>query len=175
MLLRTVFAVAAFAGASAMADPGPSAEAAPVHSMDELAYLVGQWDCRVTLPGSDLSAQARATYGLMFDGRVLKETLAAPGFSGEFLTAYDARSNSFKGVAATSGGQTVVWENKGMVDGRSSEVGYRFGDGQMTPVSRSEFERQAPDHYVVRDFRPKPGAPGEWVLGDTEDCRKTAS
>jgi hypothetical protein len=118
--------------------------------------------------------QTTATYDWMYDGAVLRETLTGPDFAGQFLTTYDARSNTFKGVAAVSGGATIVWENGGMADNHSSEIGYVFGNGQMREVSRTTLERISDAHYIIRDFLPTtpvgPGAPT-----DTEDCTKIAS
>ena len=138
------------------------------HSLSELSFLIGKWNCRMTVADKP-DAQMSATYEWLYDGKVLKETLEAPGYSGMFLTTYDSNSNTFKGVGVGSDGTPIVWENGGMVNGKSSETGYVLGAGKLITASRTEFGKIDDHHYVIRDFTPDtPKGPGK--IQDTEDC-----
>jgi hypothetical protein len=169
---RTHISIAflAFAAISnAMAEPPK----APRHSMHEMDFLIGRWECRVSQAGHP-EAHMTVTFDWLYRGTVLREMLEAPDYSGTFFTTFDRRSDSFKGVAVGSDGNAIIWENGGMVDDRSSETGYVFGAGALTPVSRSTWERLSDTHYVIRDFGADTAA-GPGAATDTEDCVKKPS
>lgn len=164
-LASTPLLLAAEAGLGA--DPGKTAGP---RSLSEFQFLIGNWTCRITEAGKP-ETRSSVRFEWMYDGKVLKETVTSPAYSGQFMTVLDKRSNTFKGVAVGNDGSYIVWENPGMVDGKSSEVGYLFADGKMTPASRSDFERLSDTHYVIRDFgADAPGGKGR--PADTEDCSK---
>lgn len=132
--------------------------------------MIGRWQCRVSEAGKPESSFT-ASYEWLYGGKVLKETVTGPEWSGEFFTTYDPKSNTFKGVAAMSSGGYVVWENGGMTDGHASELGFVFGDQKMHNVSRTTTDRISDTHYVIRDFMPDtPNGPGKPT--DSEDCTK---
>jgi hypothetical protein len=139
---------------------------------EEFGVMLGDWRCHVTEAGKP-DQTVTAHYEWAYGGTVLREIMAGE-MSGEFFTTYDKQSDSFKGVGFGSWGGYVVWENPGTVGGKSSEVGYLFGAGKMTAVSRSDFERLSPTHYIVHDFMAD-GADGKkGAATDTEDCTKQA-
>jgi len=160
---------------STAATPGatPAVPTGAVHSLSEFDFLIGDWTCRNTEAGKP-DVRASVQFGWMYDKKVLKEVVTAPGYSGEFLTTLDKKTNTFKGVAVDSFGGYIVWENPGMKNKVSSEVGYLFADGRLIPVSRSDFERVSDTHYVIRDFGPDTDA-GKGRATDTEDCTKNPS
>ena len=145
--------------------------AAPAKSLSEdYGAMIGNWSCHVTEAGKpDFTIAIH--YEWADGGTVLHQTMEGE-MSGEFFTTYDKRSGSFKGVGVGSWGGYVVWENPGAVGGRSSEIGYVFGDGKMTPISRSDFEIMSPTHYIVRDFTADTPTGGKGTPTDTEDCTK---
>jgi len=137
---------------------------------EEYVAMIGNWRCHVTEAGKPDST-VTAHYEWADGGTVLHETMQGE-MSGEFFTTYDKRSGSFKGVGVGSWGGYVVWENPGAVGGKSSEVGYVFGAGKMTPVSRSDFEILSPTHYIVHDFMADSDDGKKGAAADTEDCSK---
>jgi hypothetical protein len=145
---------------------------APVrHSLEsDYGFMIGRWTCHVTQAGApdrDISAE----YEWAYDKHVLHESMRlGDKLIGEFLTTYDKATDRFKGVGVGAWGY-VVWENRGFHDARLSEKGFLFESGQMTPVSRSEFERISDTHYVVRDFEAGT-ASTTGAATDTEDCIK---
>jgi hypothetical protein len=133
--------------------------------------LAGTWSCTATLAGQPGIGKFTAKYEWLSDLRALKETLVSGNnVIGEFYTTYDNASQTVKGVAVT-GGRTIVWENAGFKDGRSSEIGYVFDAGKMTEISRSTFEKTSKDHYVIRDFKATTSA-GPGAATDTEECTR---
>ncbi len=132
--------------------------------------MIGRWTCHVTQDGTadrDVSVE----YEWAYDKGIVRERMRlADKLIGEFLTSYDKATDRFKGVGVGSWGY-VVWENAGFHDGRLAERGFMFDGGEMTPVSRSEFERVSDAHYVVRDFEADTSAGGGKAT-DTEDCVK---
>jgi hypothetical protein len=141
---------------------------APVrHSLEsDYGFMIGRWTCHVTQAGTP-DQNVSVEYAWSYDGHVLRETMRLGSkLMGEFFTTYDKATDTFKGVAVGAWGSYIVWENHGFQNGRLSETGFMFGGGQMTQVSRSEFERISDSHYVVRDFEVS-GQPT-----DTEDCVK---
>ena len=132
----------------------------------EYGALVGHWTCRVTEAGKP-DTQTKVSFELVYGNQVLREIVTG-GQQGEFLTTYDKRSDSFKGVGVGSWGGYVVWENPGTTNGKSTEIGYLFGAGKMTAVSRTEWESVSATHYIIRDFQM------DNTPADTEDCTKDA-
>jgi hypothetical protein len=104
----------------------------------------------------------------MYEGRVLKETIASRAWSGQFMTTLGKRSGSYKGVAVDRFDSCIIRENPGFEGSRSTEVGYQLRDGQLVPVSRSDFELLNGDHYVIRDFMADTPS-GKGAATDTED------
>jgi hypothetical protein len=142
------------------------------HSLSEFDFLIGRWTCTVTAGDKPLG-KASAQYEWIYNGKVLKETLEAPGYSGTFLTTYDPRTDSFKGVGVGNDGSYVVWQNGGIDGNKSSEKGYLFDADKLIPASRTEFEKVTNNHYLIRDFKPDTASgPGEPT--DTEDCTRTS-
>lgn len=141
------------------------------HSLEtDYGFMIGRWTCHVTQAGTP-DHDVNVEYEWSFDRRVLRETMQlGPKLIGEFLTTYDKVTDRFKGVGVGAWGY-VVWENHGFHEGRLSERGFSFDGGQMTPVSRSEFERVSDTHYVVHDFDVGP-ASSSGAATDTEDCNK---
>jgi hypothetical protein len=142
------------------------------HSLEsDYGFMIGRWRCHVTQAGTpdrDLSVE----YEWAYDGRIMRENMRlGDKLIGEFLTTYDKATERFKGVGVGAWGSYVVWENKGFHEGHASEIGYMFGSGRMTPVSRSEFERISDTHYVVHDFEAGT-ATSSGAATDTEDCIK---
>jgi hypothetical protein len=166
---KTLILFLALAAASSMAEP----PAAPRHSLHEMDFLIGRWQCRVTQAGQPESRMT-AVYDWLYGGKVLRETLEAPGYSGMFFTTYDPRSDTLKGVAVGSDGNAIIWENGGTVDNRSTETGYVFGAGALKAVSRTTWERLSDSHYLIHDFGPNTAA-GPGAPTDTEDCVKSAT
>ena len=148
-----------------------AADATVRHSLEsDYGFMIGRWTCHVTQAGApdrDISAE----YEWAYDKHVLHESMRlGDKLIGEFLTTYDKATDRFKGVGVGAWGY-VVWENRGFHDARLSEKGFLFESGQMTPVSRSEFERISDTHYVVRDFEAGT-ASTTGAATDTEDCIK---
>lgn len=145
---------------------------APVrHSLEtDYGFMIGRWMCHVTQAGTpdrDVSVE----YEWSYDRRVLRERMRlGDKLVGEFFTTYDKAKDGFKGVGVGVWG-SLVWENRGFHEGHLSEEGFTFDGGQMTPVSRSEFERVSETHYVVHDFDAGTGSRAEPAT-DTEDCIK---
>ncbi len=139
---------------------------------EEFGGLIGNWSCRVTEAGKPDSAIS-LHYEWAYGGSVLKETMTG-SMTGEFLTTFDKHSDSFKGVGVGSWGGYVVWENPGTVAGKSSEIGYLFGGGKMTAVSRTDWELISPTHYVIRDYEADRPDGSKGAPSDTEDCTKQA-
>jgi hypothetical protein len=162
----------ALAGGLALLGLAGDAAAAGKHAMAEMTFLIGTWDCRVTQAGRP-ELKVEVVYDWMYETkRVLKETVKSAQGSAVFQTAYDARSDTFKGVTIGPFGRAVVWENSGeQPDGTSTEVGYVFGDGRLTPVSRTDWQKLSETHYVIRDFGPDVGG-AHGPAQDTEDCLK---
>jgi hypothetical protein len=146
---------------------------APVrHSLEsDYGFMIGRWTCHVTEAGTadrDVSVE----YEWAYDRHILRENMRlGDKLIGEFLTTYDKGTDRFKGVGVGAWGY-VVWENAGFNEGRLSEKGFVFDGGNMTPVSRSEFERISDTHYRVRDFEAGT-ASRAGAATDTEDCVKT--
>jgi hypothetical protein len=142
------------------------------HSLEsDYGFMIGRWTCHITQAGTpdrDISVE----YEWAYDRRVLRESMRlGDKLLGEFFTTYDKANDGFKGVGVGAWGSYVVWENRGFHEGRLSEKGFTFDSGQMTPVSRSEFERISDNHYVVRDFDAGT-ASSAGSATDTEDCIK---
>jgi hypothetical protein len=144
----------------------------PPKSLSDLAFMIGDWRCAVTEAGKP-ATHSSVKFEWIYDKNVLKETVVSPAYSGQFMTTIDKKSNTFKGVAVGNDGSYVVWESPGLKDNKSSEVGYVFSNGQLIPVSRSDFELKSNSHYVIRDFRADT-ATGKGAPTDTEDCTKVA-
>ena len=164
----------AIALASLLAMGGGRALAAgPPRSLaGDYGFMIGDWTCRVTQRGQ-ADHETRVNYAWAYDGRLLRETVKGLDgkLQGEFLTSYDRRSDSFKGVGVGAWGGYVVWENKGLTGNRSHETGYVFADGKMTAVSATDFEKVSETHYIFRDFDvDATGARASPT--DTEDCVK---
>jgi hypothetical protein len=140
-------------------------------SLSQFDYLIGNWSCNVTEPGKP-ETQSSISFEWLYDKKVLKETVTAGTYSGQFFTTLDKRNNKFKGVAIANDGGYIVWENPGLADNRASEVGYLFAAGKMIAVSRSDSEKISDSHYVIRDFGPDSASGGKGVEADTEDCTK---
>jgi hypothetical protein len=168
-LSHSLIVLLTFAAGTSHAEPPKAA----VHSLHEMDFLIGRWECRVTQAGQPESHMT-AVYDWLYQRKVLREVLDAPGYSGTFFTTYDQRSDTFKGVAVGSDGNAIIWENGGMTGNRSTETGYVFGAGALKPVSRTTWERLSDDHYVIRDFEPDTAA-GPGAATDVEDCVKRAS
>ena len=145
----------------------------PTHPPGEYRFLIGSWTCRVTENGKR-DAQSKVTFEWLYDGNVLKETVNSATYAGQFMTVLDMSSGMFKGVAVGNDGSYIVWETAGLTDNKSTEVGYLFGNGKMTAVSRSDFEKVSETHYIIRDFRADTST-GKGPPTDTEDCLKDAS
>ena len=152
-------------------DAAQAGEPPARHSLEtDYGFMIGRWTCHVTQAGTP-DHDVNVEYEWSFDRRVLRETmLLGPKLIGEFLTTYDKVTDRFKGVGVGPWGY-VVWENHGFHEGRLSERGFTFDGGQMTPVSRSEFERVSDSHYVVHDFEAG-SASNPGAATDTEDCIK---
>src|SRR5215469_15159029 len=86
-----------------------SASAADAPAKRSLAsdygYIIGAWTCHVTQAGQP-DQQTRVVFAWAFDGRLLRETVTGADGKpqGEFLTSYDPRSGSFKGVGVGAWG-----------------------------------------------------------------------
>jgi hypothetical protein len=150
----------------------PAGDAPAGHSLEsDYGFMIGRWTCHITQAGTP-DRDVAVEYQWAYDRHVLRENMRlGDKLLGEFLTTYDKATDRFKGVGVGAWGGYVVWENRGFHEGRLSEMGYVFDSGQMTPVSRSEFERISATHYVVHDFDADT-ASGRGAATDTEDCVK---
>ena len=148
-----------------------STDAQVRHSLEsDYGFMIGRWTCHVTQAGSP-DRDVGVEYEWSYDRRVLRESMRlGDKLVGEFFTTYDKAKDGFKGVGVGPWG-SLVWENRGFHEGRLSEKGFTFDGGQMTPVSRSEFERVSDTHYVVHDFDAGTGSRAGPAT-DTEDCIK---
>jgi hypothetical protein len=166
--LSLMAAAALFAAGSVLASDAPAKRSLA----GDYGYMIGAWTCHVTQAGQT-DQQTHVVFAWAFDGRLLRETVTGADGKpvGEFLTSYDPRSGSFKGVGVGNWGGYVVWENKGLAGNHSSETGYLFADGMMVPISRSEFEKVSETHYVFRDFDVDASG-AKTTPTDTEDCLK---
>ncbi|HTB89544.1 MAG TPA: hypothetical protein VK743_16390 [Steroidobacteraceae bacterium] len=142
------------------------------HSLEsDYGFMIGRWTCHVTQAGTP-DREISVEYEWAYDRRVLRESMRlGDKLIGEFFTTYDKAKDGFKGVGVGAWGSYVVWENRGFHAAHLSEKGFTFDGGQMTPVSRSEFERVSDTHYVVRDFDAGTGS-SAGPATDTEDCNK---
>ncbi len=164
--------LAALASLLAMSG-APAFAAEPARSLaGDYGFMIGNWKCRVTEAGRP-ARETRVNFAWAYDGRFLRETVKSPDgkLQGEFLTSYDRRTDSFKGVGVGSWGGYVVWENKGLKGNRSHETGYVFADGKMTAISATEFEKVSQTHYIFRDFDVDASG-AKTAPTDTEDCVK---
>jgi hypothetical protein len=138
----------------------------------DYGFMIGDWTCRVTETRQP-DRETRVTYAWAYGGHLLRETVKSPDgkLQGEFLTSYDRRTDSFKGVGVGSWGGYVVWENKGLTRNRSHETGYVFADGKMTAISATDFEKVSERRYIFRDFDVDASG-AKAAPTDTEDCVK---
>ncbi len=168
---RLHFALAVICLVSFFGESAQGSDAPARHSLEaDYGFMIGRWTCHVTQDGA-AARDVSVEYEWAYDRGILRERMRlADKLIGEFLTSYDKATDRFKGVGVGAWGY-AVWENAGFHQGRLVERGFTFDGEEMTPVSRSEFERVSDAHYVVRDFEADTAA-GRGKATDTEDCVK---
>ena len=172
MLGRSPFVMLAMA-TSLVVPPvlATAADAAPKHSLQEYAYLVGAWQCTAHTPGKPDASYRTSMRWLYPEHTAIDQRVVTPRGQADFILTYDKASDSFKGIFVGSDGGVGVWENPGPVDGGWTEYGYDFKGDDLVPATRATFNGATPRHYAFRywSIRNKRD-PGK--LLETDDCNK---
>jgi hypothetical protein len=125
----------------------PAAASAHRHSMAEYAYLVGSWHCVAAIPGK---GQVRYTTSFSWkypSHQAIDQAFSTSKGQADFMLAYDAPSDSFKGIWIDSNGRTGYWEDPGIENGGWTELGYAIDGRHQSPNTRAIFAGVTPRHY----------------------------
>jgi len=169
MLRRALFAASVVLASLSLCSP---VSAAPhKHSMAEYAYLIGSWHCVANVPGKGAVHYSTAFQWKYPSHRAIDQLFRNPKAQADFMLAYDASSDSFKGIWIDSTGATGYWEDPGIENGGWTEYGYTINGAHQTPNTRAIFAGVTPRHYGFTFYsitsRTDPGK-----LLETDSCDK---
>jgi hypothetical protein len=167
---RTVAAVALVLTSLAAAPAAPSAHK---HSMAEYAYLIGAWHCTADVPGKGKVHYATVFRWKYSSHAAIDQSFDTPKGQADFMLAYDASTDSFKGIWIDSRGSTGYWEDPGIVNGGWTEYGYAINGKHQSPNTRAVFSGVTPNHYGFVFYSIK-GKDDPGKLLETDSCDKDA-
>ncbi|HTA38222.1 MAG TPA: hypothetical protein VK760_04060 [Candidatus Acidoferrales bacterium] len=151
----------------------PAAASTHKHSMAEYAYLIGSWHCVASVPG-----KGKVPYTTVFHWKypshgAIDQSFDTAKGQADFMLAYDAASDSFKGIWIDSHGSTGYWEDPGIVNGGWTELGYAINGAHQSPNTRAVFSGVTPTHYgfVFSSITSKDDS-GKLI--ETDSCDKDA-
>jgi hypothetical protein len=155
----------------AVATPAPAA-APHKHSMAEYAYLIGSWRCVAKIPGRPSQAYSTNFAWKYPSHKAIDQTFPSnKKGQADFMLAYDAAGDSFKGIWIDSNGSTGYWEDPGIENGGWTELGYAINGKAQTPNSRAIFAGVTPRHYGFT-FYSITSAQDPGKLTETDSCDK---